>query len=178
NAIELVEFIPVFHRWIQDKALAQTLIDAADYSHVQEGPGIVLVAHEGNYSIDETGNRRGLVYYSKHEMPEADLQGRLQKICMNALAACSLIEQDSDIDGRMTFPGNELQVFANDRLRAPNTDETWSSLEPVINEFLGRLFDGKDYSLERETDPAERFQVTVKAQEPVAVNTLLQRLSG
>lgn len=177
GTVELLEFIPIFHRWIQNRMLDQVLIDVADYSHVQAGPGIVLVAHEGNYSIDETGNRRGLAYYSKHEVPGNGFSGRLQKITMDALAACRLIEQDDEINGRMKFPGNELQIFTNDRLLAPNTDETWAALEPAINEFLEKLFAGKDYSLEREPDPGERFQVTIRASEPVSVETLLGRVS-
>ena len=59
STIDLVEFIPIFHRWIQNKALSDLLIDVADYSHVHAGPGILLIAHEGNYAVDETGNRRG-----------------------------------------------------------------------------------------------------------------------
>lgn len=177
DAIELVEFIPLFHRWIQDKALDHVLIDAADYSHVRAGPGILLVAHEGNYSIDETGDRRGLVYYSKQQVPGNSFTERLLLITANALQACRLIENDNELGERMKFPGNELQIFTNDRLQAPNTEETWTALAAPINKFLEKLFDGKDYSLERETDPKERFQVTVKAADQVAVDILLQRLS-
>jgi len=35
----------------------------------------MLIAHEGNYALDETGHERGVVYYSKHtlagELPSA-----------------------------------------------------------------------------------------------------------
>lgn len=177
SAIELVEFIPVFHRWIQNRALDQLLIDVADYSHVPAGPGTVLVAHEGNYAVDETGNRRGLVYYSKHEMP-GDLPERLRRIALQALTACKLLESDDEVNGRIKFPGNVLQIFANDRLLAPNTDATWTALEPAINELLGKLFDGGDVVIAREPDPKERFQVTVTAPAPVAITTLLQRISN
>ena len=63
EAVELSELIPVFHRWIQTNALGRLLIDVADYSHMTEGPGVILVGHEGIYAMDETGGRRGLVYY-------------------------------------------------------------------------------------------------------------------
>src|SRR6266481_671034 len=59
-------FIPVFHGWIQRQALpGHLLIDVHDYSHVHHGPGILLVAHEANLSIDEAEGRRGLVYMRK-----------------------------------------------------------------------------------------------------------------
>lgn len=172
----LVDFIPVFHKWIQNRLLDQVLIDVADYSHIKAGPGIVLVAHEGNYSIDETGNQRGLVYYSKHEIP-GDLDERIKTIAVNALKACQLLEKDETMESKMTFPGNKLQIFSNDRLQAPNTEETWTALEPTINDFLQLLFAGQDCLIERDRDLKERFQITIKAPEPVSVDKLLQRIS-
>jgi hypothetical protein len=71
---DILKLIPMYHRWIQQKALEDLLIDVADYSHVPAGPGVMLIAHEGNYALDETGHQRGVVYYSKHtlsgELPE------------------------------------------------------------------------------------------------------------
>ena len=178
NSAALVDFIPVFHRWIQNKSLEQLLlIDVADYSHVERGPGTVLVAHEGNLSIDETGGRRGLAYYSKHELP-GQLKDCLETVAVNALKACCLLEKGETVNTKISFPGNELQIFSNDRLLAPNTEETWSQLEPAIRGFLEKLYSGQDYSIERERDPGERFQVTVKVPEAVAVDTLLQRISN
>ena len=176
STVELVEFIPVFHRWIQKKSLDNLLLDVADYSHVHAGPGIVLVAHEGNYAIDETGNRRGFVYYNKHEI-NGNLIDRLSNVCRHALNACRFLQEEQHFKDRLSFPGSEFQLFANDRLLAPNTDATWATLEPLINEFLGRLFDGKDHSIKRETDPAERFQVNITTAQPVPVDTLLQQLT-
>ena len=66
TAKSLKEFIPVFHGWIQRQALpGHMLLDVHDYSHVHHGPGILLVAHEANLSIDEAEGRRGLVYIRK-----------------------------------------------------------------------------------------------------------------
>jgi len=175
NTVKLVEFIPIFHRWIQNKALDDLLIDVADYSHVHAGPGILLIAHEGNYSIDETGNRRGFVYYNKHALG-GELPERLTVVCRKALKACQLLNEEKEIQGRIKFSGSTMQVFANDRLIAPNSDETCKSLESVLKKFLNGLFSGTDYTLERETDSKERFLVTVKAAKPVAIDTLLQRL--
>ena len=50
--VHLEDVVTVFHSWIQQQALAGTLlIDVADYLHVPTGPGIVLVAHEANSHI-------------------------------------------------------------------------------------------------------------------------------
>ena len=52
--------IPVFHRWIQTHAVDGLLIDVADYAHLPTGPTVLLVAHEGHYSLDRTHGRLGL----------------------------------------------------------------------------------------------------------------------
>ena len=66
NKVPLTDFIDIFHGWIQ--ATDGVYHDVADYSHMQAGPGIVLVADDANVSIDETGNRRGLLYSQKGNM--------------------------------------------------------------------------------------------------------------
>ena len=68
--VALTDFIEVFHSWIQQQMIkGHLLIDVQDYSHVQRS-GISLVAHEGNFSMDETTGQLGLVYYRKQ--PVAD----------------------------------------------------------------------------------------------------------
>jgi hypothetical protein len=176
NTINLVDFIPVFHHWIQNRALDHLLIDVADYSHLHAGPGIVLVAHEGNYSIDETGGRRGVVYYSKRE-PAGDMQQRLATVCRRVVKACRLLEEEESLQGQLKFYGNELQIFANDRLAAPNTEQTMKILEPALKEFLDGLFPDNPYSLDQDDDPKERFSVIARAAAPVSIETLLVRLS-
>jgi len=172
----LLEFIPIFHGWIQTYALEDLLIDVADYSHVHAGPGILLIAHEGNYGIDETGDRRGMVYYSKRRL-EGSLPERLATVCRKALQACLLLEEEPELEGRIRFRGEEIQIFANDRLSAPNDDETFQAFEPTLTEFLARLYpDDMDCSLTREADPQERLSVTVRASTSVSVGTLLERL--
>src|SRR5260370_30328619 len=64
--IELTGFIPIFHEWIQKQVIDNhLLIDAHNYSHIHQGTGILLVAHEGNFSIDMADDRMGLLYYRK-----------------------------------------------------------------------------------------------------------------
>ena len=61
----LADLIPVFHRWIQQDKLEGMLIDVTEYTHVYQGPGLLLIAHEANYSLDEMDGKRGLLYNQK-----------------------------------------------------------------------------------------------------------------
>jgi hypothetical protein len=174
--IDILKLIPIYHRWIQQSALEDLLIDVADYSHVPSGPGVMLIAHEGNYALDETGHERGVVYYSKHKL-SGDLSERFAKVAHRALQAAELMSADADLEGALTVPGNRLQFFANDRLAAPNSDAVYAELEPALKSFLDRLYAGAPYKLERESDPKERLSVRVSADSEVPLKTLLERLS-
>ena len=174
--IDILKLIPIYHRWIQQGALEDLLIDVADYSHVPSGPGIMLIANEGNYALDESGHERGVVYYSKHKLT-GDLPERLAQVAHKALKAAELMSGDAELEGALKVPGNRLQLFANDRLVAPNTDAVYAELEPAFKAFLDRLYAGAPYTLARETDPKERLSVRVRAEGEVALRTLLERLS-
>jgi len=176
QGIDILKLIPIYHRWIQDKALDDLLIDVADYSHVPAGPGVMLIAHEGNYALDETGHERGIVYYSKQKLTGA-LPERFALVAYKALTATRLMSSDADLEGALRVSGTEMQFFANDRLAAPNTDEAYEEIEPEFKRFLDRLYDGAPYTLSREKDPRERLSFRVRVNANVNVDTLLSRLS-
>ncbi|MCP5419451.1 MAG: hypothetical protein H6969_03000 [Gammaproteobacteria bacterium] len=174
--IDLLDFITIFHRWIQTRALDEYPIDVADYSHVPDGPGIMLIAREGNYAFDETGGRQGMVYYAKRPL-DGDFPTRLTRIFKRTLQVCQLLEGESALKGRLRFLGNELQIFANDRLLAPNNQITATTLMPMLGDVLVTLFAGKAHTMDWEANPKERFSVIAKTPEPVSISELLNRLA-
>jgi hypothetical protein len=155
NSVSLQDFIPVFQRWIQGQVIeGHLLLDVHNYSHIHHGPGILLVAHEGNFSIDMADGRRGLLYYRKQPGDDP---------IKTALRACSLLEAEPAFGGRVRFRRDEVHVIANDRLLAPNNDETFSELEPVLASALGLVLSGKDLKLTRVSrDPKERLTIQVQ----------------
>ena len=158
-SVRLEDFIPIFHRWIQKQNLpGHLLIDVHDYSHMHEGPGILLVAHEGNFSIDMSDGRPGLMYYRKTPTALSPVE-HVTTIVRSALQACRLLEQDA----RMRVNMDEFIVIANDRLGAPNDDQTVAELQPALSAALRQIFDGVEFHLARtNVDPKERLTVTCK----------------
>ena len=73
EAVKLEEFGAVFNNWIQRRVTLELLIDVADYLHVHNGPGILLIGHEADYSLDNRAGRLGLLYNRK-----AQLDGSVQ----------------------------------------------------------------------------------------------------
>lgn len=173
--LDILKLIPVYHRWIQQSTLDDLLIDVADYTHVPAGPGMMLIAYEGNYALDETDHERGVVYYSKQPIT-GELPERFAQVARKALKAAALMSADAELEGALKVPGNHLQFLANDRLVAPNTDEAYAGLEPALKVFLDRLYAGARYTLTRETHPKARLSVQVRAEGEVALDTLLARL--
>ena len=155
--IELTEFIPVFHEWIQKQIIENhLLIDTHNYSHMNEGPGILLVAHQGNFSIDTADDRMGLLYYRKQ--PADTLAG----IVKPAVQGCRLLEEDPRMRGRLDFRMDDVLFVANDRLLAPNNDETFSRFEPQLSAALNQVL-GKPFKLSRiSDDPKERLAISAR----------------
>ena len=175
GAVDLEPLIPVFHGWIQERALEETLLDVADYRHVPAGPGVVLIGHEANYSVDNTENRLGVRYNRKASL-EGTAQDRLEQAVRAAIRATQLLENDKRLEGKIRFNGRELELFINDRMLAPNTVATREALEPEFRAFCSRLFAGRDYFLESNGEPRQLFSVEIKASEAFTPDALLQNL--
>jgi len=152
--IEPMEFIPIFHEWIQKQTIENhLLIDVHNYSHVHDGPGILLVAHEGNFSMERADDRLGLLYYRKQPVQ------MFTEIIKPAVQGCRLLEDDSRLRGRLRFRNDEVLIVANDRLVAPNNDETFSTLETRVSAALNQVL-GKSFKLFRiSDDPKERLVI-------------------
>ena len=174
--VDLEPLIPVFHGWIQDQIGEGLLLDVADYRHVDGGPGVVLIGHEGNYSVDNTDHRLG-VRYNRKAVLEGSNQDRLKQAARAALTACQRLEADPRLGGRLRFNGQEIEVFINDRLVAPNCDTTREALDSDFQIFSQTLFRGREYSLSYGSDPRKLFAVTVKAAQPFPVADLLENLA-
>lgn len=172
--VPLVDAIPVFHRWIQTEAVPGLLIDVADYSHVPEGPGVILVSHEGVYSLDETNGRRGLTYCARFP-PLDTLDGCLRWSLRAAVLACRALEQH--LAGRLRFGGDELEVFANDRLAAPNDERGVAVLLPEIEALMDEIYPGTPCSTTREADTQQRLSFSVRAARPVPFAELAERVT-
>ena len=56
----------------------ELLLDVADYRHVPAGPGVMLIGNEGDYSVDNTGDRLGIRYNRKAAL-DGDNQDRLRQ---------------------------------------------------------------------------------------------------
>ncbi len=134
------EFIPVFHRWITERVLPELLIDVADYSHVPEGPGVLLIGHDAQYGYDQSRGEPGLLYSRRRETSPAlegigTLDRRIESLLACAFRACDLIEAEPQLEGRVAFDRHRLELRVNDRL-VPQDEDTSAELESAFGRAL------------------------------------------
>lgn len=171
EAVNLADYAAVFNSWIQKQVLEELLIDVADYLHVHNGPGIMLIGHEADYSLDQRAGRLGLLYNRKAQL-EGTTQEKLAQAARAVLTAAQLLEKENGLK----FNTSEVQIIINDRLLVPNTVETFAALESDFRSFFNKLYSDSDYTLVHQSDPRERFTVHVKTKSPVDVENLLKNL--
>jgi len=172
EAVNLADYAAVFNSWIQKHLLEELLIDVADYVHVHNGPGMMLIGHEADYSLDHRAGRLGLLYNRKAQL-DGSTQEKLTQAARAVLIAAEILEKDNGLKLNL----QEVQLIVNDRLLVPNTEETFAALEPELRSFFALLYDGAEYALTQQIDPRERFTVHVKTEFSFSVDSLLKNLS-
>lgn len=162
--IDLEKVNLIFHEWIQkDQGDGELLLDVADYAHVPEGPGMMLIGHDSNYSLDFVlGGRAGLLYNRKTAL-SGENTDRLRDALRRALKACDRLEAHQHTQGALKFNRREILVLVNDRALAPNEADVFQRLKPDFDAVFGEVF-ADSHRLEFvEGDSRERFAVRVSA---------------
>jgi hypothetical protein len=156
--IELEKLVPVFHEWIRQKKIDdELLIDVADYAHVPQGPGVVLIGHQSDYYLDVADDRPGLLYSRKRGF-DGSLQEGIDDTFRRALQACRMLEEESNLD--FEFATDEVFFRVQDRLNAPNEAATYEAYKPALEHATSTFF-GDSASFERVGGPREPFAVRI-----------------
>ena len=173
SAVPLTAFINVFNSWIQ--ASDGEYYDIADYSHVHAGPGVLLIAHEANISMDDTANRLGMLYNQKRALHGSNRE-KLRHVFRLALENCQRIEKEFSFHGQFKFRGDEALFLINDRLVAPSTEEAFHAIKSNLEDLARTMYGGADFTLERESDPRKRFSVLIRTPVAFEITALLKNL--
>ena len=169
-------FIPVFHDWIKHHRLPELLIDVANYAHVPKGPGVALIGNDGDYFIDDTDGRAGLLYSRKREAPPPE--ARVSDAFRRVIHAALLLEKEKAFGGELRFRADELLFRINDRLAAPSGEATFAEVRPELDALCAKLFAGASYKLALAGGPKQLFSVRITSDGKADLPTLLARLGG
>ena len=152
--IDLESFIPVFHEWIQENKISNhILIDVADYKHISDGPGIMLIAHEGNFSIDLENGEVGLQYIRKQPLKK-DVINNIYEIKSILNQACGLLTDNDMLREKISF-NNQYRIIANDRYYFPNNKQS----QEKFLQYSEKVFKNADFKV---TDTYSGSRLNIK----------------
>lgn len=174
---DLPAAIDLFHRLIQTQAVEGLLVDVADYIHVPDGPGVILVGHEIEYSLDSTGGRPGLLTTSKR-IEDTALADSLRTVLRRALVAAVAIEADGATGARFDTGAFELRIL--DRREGPNDAASYTVAEKELAGVLGELPGGNAFALARahEDDPRQALALSAQADTALDAAAVIEALGG
>lgn len=173
---DLEQLVPVFHRFIREHAFDELMIDVANYAHVKNGPGVVLVGDANDYYLDEGEGRPGLMFSRKRHGSGPD--GRLREGFARALKACSLLEAAPELGHELSFATDEVLLRLPDRLNAPNDDASFAEVSAELGPLLDKLYGAGAWSIARGALSPEPLSLRVKATQAPSLAALLATLGG
>ncbi len=174
--IPLHDFIPVFHRWIQEDKLEGLMVDVTEYTHVYQGPGVLIICDQANYSVDETEGKRGFLYTQKR-VPNASNEAYVKTAFRRALQAASFLEQEKEFTGKLKFATGHLYVSLNDRASAPGGAASQAEFEKNLKPLLDNLYGAGNYTLAAEKDARKLVGFEVKAKSNPESTSLVSKLN-
>ena len=172
QAVDSALFTGVFQRWIQENLLGELLIDVADYRHVFQGPGTVIIGHESDYTIDNRDGRLGLIYTRKRQTTE-DVATQLRTSLQRVLKAAELLEQEAAFKPALKFTIGEIEVRFVDRLQFQNNSQTFASIKDDVTAVLSEFYGASALQIEPiQHDARELFALRVRAEGVVGLADL------
>lgn len=164
--LDLQAVVGHFHRWIAERVIDDVSIDVADYAHVLRGPGVLLIGHSVDVSLDLTEGRQRLRLRTKRARQQ------LEPALLLLLELAARLEAEAGV----SFDAGALDVLINDRLRAPNTTSTFQAFRPQLERTFSGVY-GAAVDLAHRPDPRARFSVTVRSGSPPALAAMAERLA-
>ncbi len=168
--------IPIFHRWIRENRLGdKLLIDVADYRHVPDGPGVMIVGDGRHYGLDEgVAGGTGLLYSRKRD-PMGDAAGKIAEALSDLLEAAEALEGEPTLNG-YRFATDHLYVRICSRLAAENTAENRAAYASIVGAALSPLYPGETVEVTADADERRPLGFTVKSSAAPPVSELRARL--
>lgn len=171
-------FITIFHEWIRYQKLSGVLLDVADYRHVPNGPGVMLITHEINFAMDRSNGRFGL--FAQQKLNQADnRRGQILDLVRATIAFGALLESDWRVKKNLSVEAGQFHLMSNDRLLLPNTHAAYTNLLPNLEAATAIVYPGRDVSIARvENDPRERLTTVVDAGTSISMKELMATVAA
>jgi hypothetical protein len=172
------QLIPIFHRWIRDHAqhlCGKLLIDVADYRHVKDGPGVVLIGHQAHWAVGHLAGGLGLHYSRKKDEP-GELAPKLTEAFHDTLTVATMLEAEPAL--RLKLDTARARVMVMSRLHAANDDAGVAAARPELEAFAARLWNAGATIVHGNPDPRAPLTLDLAAPSAPTMPALLARLAS
>jgi hypothetical protein len=153
-----IETARVFHGFIQQNALPDVLLDVADYEHVHQGPGIVLLAHAAHYALDESEGELGVLHARRRDS-DGTRRERFERVLRNTRLLATKVEAETS--GALRVSGSRLRFEIADKLHAPNDDATFDGVREDLLRAVEAVFGKSPSALVRRGDARGPLSIDV-----------------
>jgi rhodanese-related sulfurtransferase len=159
--------IEVFHRFIQRGLVEGLVIDVADYRHVPQGPGVLLIGLDVDYGVSADG-----LTVTRKRSSEDPAGDQFRDAVRMGLGFLQSLDYDGGLDGE--FDRSRVTVAVPDRsLDGDVAGDLIAEIEPVTNE----IWVAAKVTAVESDDPRRAASVGVEA-DAAAGDGALERLGG
>jgi hypothetical protein len=156
--VSVTEVINLFHKWVKEQQPSQLLLDVADYSHVPDGPGILLVGFHEIIAFRINAPQPCFVVTQK-----SVLEGEASTILLKTLTNGCFYANEfvKALGDKLELDLENFQVGLNDRLL--ENPKALEKLQETIGTLNNSIDLGWESSLDSQANPKNLPYLKVKA---------------
>ena len=174
---DLEPAIGVFHRCLQRGWLEGALIDVADYRHVPQGPGVMLVGHDIDYALTSDA-----LTVTRKRSSDDDAATQARDLLRAAAVFVEALTYDGTLD--VTLDDRSVQVQLLDRAlehELADADDPAEVLAAAVAPAFADAFDATDptvWGTERDDPRAPLLALADWGPAPATPAQVVERLGG
>ena len=154
---DLDPFLVIFDRWRKVADHPSDWVDLADYAHMPLGPGILIAGKRDTFSVNLNPPGPGLLTSVRSGL-DGGLEERFRTGFERARELNAALLAEPEFPPEMVPIEGAWEVFANDRLLCPNTDQMDAVVKPALAAALGV----EPSRCQRHSNPAGRLGYSVR----------------
>lgn len=170
--ISVSDVVNLFHDWIREEDEDKVLLDVADYSHVPNGPGIILVGFYENIYFEINGKHPAFAVVYKRPI-DGDNTSKVKHVFSKAVIFANKFQQA--FEGKVTLDTENIKLGLNDRYYKREDVET--HLKESISKLDDSLNLGWEALSQDGRDPKKLPEVDVIAKTERNLGELVAAIS-
>ena len=150
-------FLVIFDRWRQGGDHPSDWVDLADYAHMPDGPGILIAGKRDTFSVNLNPPGPGLLTSVRGGLA-GTLEDRFREAFRRAGELNAAVLAEPEFPPAFRPCEGAWEVFLNDRLRFPNSDESDRAVRAALAAAVGAT----PQALQRHREPGSRLGYSVR----------------